>query len=203
MMFVQPLKSQNQLDNSIFFPVRADEFFNKKDYPKAMEICHEGLESNKDHPDGLFILAQCEQKLGNYKASEKILKSLITSHPIYPEALRWLVNVQKKLNRSENTIKKTENRYNRLVFSTTKKIPKKPLDRTSNKKQPSSTLTTDLKPLNISPKLATFTLVDILENQGLYPQAIDVLELLEGKAKDKKRLEDSRQRILEKLHSQS
>ena len=92
-----------------------------------MEICHEGLESNKDHPDGLFILAQCEQKLGNYKASEKILKSLLTSHPIYPEAIRLLANVQKKLNRSENTIKKTEIRYNRLVFSSTKKIPKKPI----------------------------------------------------------------------------
>ena len=36
-------------------------------------------------------------------------------------------------------------------------------------------------PLDISPKLATFTLVSVLKNQGLFDQALNVLDSLEQK----------------------
>jgi len=58
-----------------------------------------------------------------------------------------------------------------------------------------------LKPLKVSPKLATFTLAEILENQGLYPQAIDILDMLEDKKEDKKQLKEYRDRIIKKFHS--
>ena len=71
----------------------------------------------------------------------------------------------------------------------------------NNRKIQQPISSTDLKPLKVSPKLATFTLVEILENQGLYPQAMDVLDMLEEKDKDKKKLTECRNRILKKFHT--
>ena len=39
-------------------------------------------------------------------------------------------------------------------------------------------------PLNVSVRLATFTLVNVLKNQGLFYQALEVLDLLEEKGED-------------------
>ena len=40
------------------------------------------------------------------------------------------------------------------------------------------------EPLNVSVRLATFTLVNVLKNQGLFYQALEVLDLLEEKGED-------------------
>jgi len=60
---------------------------------------------------------------------------------------------------------------------------------------------TDLKPLKVSPQLATLTLVKILEDQGLYPQALDILDMLGEKENDKKKLIEYRKKILKKIHT--
>ena len=39
-------------------------------------------------------------------------------------------------------------------------------------------------PLKVSPRLATFTLVSVLKNQGLFSQALDVLDALEKKGEN-------------------
>ena len=40
------------------------------------------------------------------------------------------------------------------------------------------------EPLKVSPSLATFTLVSVLKNQGLFDQALDVLDHLEKKGEN-------------------
>ena len=40
------------------------------------------------------------------------------------------------------------------------------------------------KPLKVSSRLATFTLVSVLKNQGLFDQALDVLDALEIKGQN-------------------
>jgi hypothetical protein len=49
--------------------------------------------------------------------------------------------------------------------------------------------------MNISPRLATFTLVSVLRNQGLYHQALDVLDVLEEQGKDLDRINRERKAI--------
>ena len=41
-------------------------------------------------------------------------------------------------------------------------------------------------PLKVSPRLATFTLVSVLKNQGLFSQALEVLDVLEEKGESPK-----------------
>ncbi len=50
----------------------------------------------------------------------------------------------------------------------------------------SSSVTIDeyADPLKVSPRLATFTLVSVLKNQGLFSQALDVLDALEKKGEN-------------------
>ena len=50
-------------------------------------------------------------------------------------------------------------------------------------------------PLNVSARLATFTLVAVLKNQGVFEQALNVLDILEQKGENKKKINQERKTI--------
>ena len=189
--------------NSIFFPLVADLYSMDGDYSEAEEICKTGLNHHPEYPDGLFVLAQIQKEKKDYKKAEKTLKKLLLLHSVYPEALTLLAKVQEKINRSPNTVKAVRKKYERFDYVLVPQERKKILNREKSnlRKTVPSVSSTELKPLKVSPKLATFTLVEILENQGLYPQAIDILDMLEDKKEDKKQLKGYRDRIIKKFHS--
>ena len=54
-------------------------------------------------------------------------------------------------------------------------------------------------PTDISSRLATFTLVNVLKTQGLYHKALDVLDILADKGADQKRIESEREAIKAEL----
>ena len=57
-------------------------------------------------------------------------------------------------------------------------------------------------PLKVSPRLATFTLVSVLKNQGLFSQALEVLDVLEEKGDNPKSIaleRDTIQTLIENL----
>ena len=53
----------------------------------------------------------------------------------------------------------------------------------------------DSEPLKISSRLATFTMVTVLKNQGLLDQALEVLNILEEKNESKKQIKGERKAI--------
>ena len=193
---------QNHPESKLF-PLIADLYSMDGEYSKAEEICKTGLNHHPDHPDGLFVLAQINRQKKNYKKAEGILKKLFRSHTVYPEALNLLAEIQEKINRSPNTVKIARKKYERFDYATVYQKQKKILkrDKSGTQKTVPSVSSTELKPLKVSPQLATLTLVKILENQGLYPQALDILDMLEEKEKDKKILIEYRDRILKKFHT--
>jgi tetratricopeptide (TPR) repeat protein len=188
---------------SILFPLIADLYSIDGEYSKAEEICKIGLNHHPNHPDGLFVLAQINSQKKNYKIAEGILKDIYKSHTVYPEALNLLAKIQKIINRSQNTVKIVKKKYKRFDYTAahqkTKKISRRKISGTQNTVP--SVSPTDLKPLKISPQLATLTLVKILEDQGLYPQALDILDILGEKENDKKKLTEYRDKILKKFHT--
>ena len=52
-----------------------------------------------------------------------------------------------------------------------------------------------LEGVALSPRLATFTLVNVLKGQGLYHQALNVLDILAKKGENKKRIAKERKAI--------
>ena len=193
---------QNKPESKLF-PLIADLYSMDEEYSKAEEICKMGLNHHPDHPDGLFVLAQINRQKKNYKKAEGILKKLFKSHTVYPEALNLLAEIQEKINRSQNTVNIVKEKYERFDYITVDQKQNKNLKRDKSGKQKTvqSVSSTELKPLEVSPQLATFTLVKILEAQGLYPQALDILDMLQDKEKDKKKLIEYRDRIIKKFHT--
>ena len=71
----------------------------------------------------------------------------------------------------------------------------------ANKEKTSNKIKKDLNAENItiSPRLATFTLVNVLKSQGLYYQALDILDILAQRGEDKKQIAKERKLIRAQL----
>ncbi len=203
------LKNQIELElyfadhfDTILFPVLADIYFNQEDYRRARKVCNIGLGYHENDATGRFVLAKVEKAEGNLKDAEKELKHVLKYSPDNIDAAIMYCEVQTVLGRSPSRLltswkkvlaldpsnqiarefiakvesPKVENKKNKTTSkkssksSTPKKVTKKVDDNTDS--------------LNVSVRLATFTLVNVLKNQALFYQALEVLDLLEQKGED-------------------
>lgn len=209
--------------DTVLFPVLAEIYQDKGEYDRAKRVCEIGLEHHPNSIDGQFILSQAELGLGNLTGAEKWIKKVLTQIPDHKNAATSLPMVQEQLDRSPTTLKTSWKRAQEVdpdnqfakdflspKTSKTKTKPKK-------KKEKKATVSTiphipikdkSKKPLPkdlsvegvvISPRLATITLVNVLKGQGLYHQALEVLDILEEKGEDKKRIAEERKAIKSEL----
>lgn len=200
--------------DTILFPVLADLYLKNNEFNRARKVCEIGLKHHKNDPSGLFILANIEKNEGNLKEAEKILEHVILYSPDHLSAAIQLCEIQTVLGRAKSRLLKswkyvlsldsshnTANEFVEKIALTENAKPdvKKPISEQKkiktqlvNNKKPivkkanSSSVTIDeyADPLKVSPRLATFTLVSVLKNQGLFSQALDVLDALEKKGEN-------------------
>ncbi len=197
--------------DTILFPVLADFYLKKNELNRSRKVCEIGLKHHKNDPAGLFVLANIEKIEGNLKEAEKILEQVLLYASDHLSAAIQLCEIQTVLGRAKNRLFKswkyvlfldsshqtakefitkisgTENPNVDVknVISKQKKIKIQPdvKKKSKVKKVVSPPITIDeyADPLKVSPRLATFTLVSVLKNQGLFSQALDVLDALEKK----------------------
>ena len=203
------LKNQIELElyfadhfDTILFPVLADIYFNQEDYRRARKVCNIGLGYHENDAAGRFVLAKVEKAEGNLKDAEKELKHVLKYSPDNIDAAIMYCEIQTVLGRSPSRLltswkkvlaldpsnqiarefiakvesPKVENKKNK---TTSKKVSKSPTPKKVTKKVDENT-----DSLNVSVRLATFTLVNVLKNQALFYQALEVLDLLEQKGED-------------------
>ena len=203
------LKNQIELElyfadhfDTILFPVLADIYFNQEDYRRARKVCNIGLGYHENDAAGRFVLAKVEKAEGNLKDAEKELKHVLKYSPDNIDAAIMYCEVQTVLGRSPSRLltswkkvlaldssnqiarefiakvesPKVENKKNK---TTSKKSSKRSTPKKVTKKVDENT-----DSLNVSVRLATFTLVNVLKNQALFYQALEVLDLLEQKGED-------------------
>lgn len=131
-----------------------------------------------DHLAAAEMLCEIQTVLG--RATNRLLKSwknVLLLNPNHQTAIDFIKRVEKKgkvPKRTSYTTKrvlneKDENRLEAKIDQSQSKLIKKP------------TLQDMTDPLKVSPRLATFTLVSVLKNQGLFSQALEVLDALESK----------------------
>mgnify|MGYP006156751637 CR=1 FL=1 len=200
------LKNQIELElyfaeyfETILFPVLADLYYQQGDYKRSRKVCIIGLGYHENDSSGRFVLALVEKAEGNLKESEKQLKTVLQYSPDHITAAVMLCEIQTVLGRSPSRLVTAWKRVNtldpenqtaveflaRIETSKLKVITdKKPRKKNiiANNKKPNAK--EDIAPLNVSVRLATFTLVNVLKNQGLFYQALEVLDLLEEKGED-------------------
>ena len=198
---------------TVLFPVLAEIYQSKGEYDRAKRVCEIGLEHHPDSIDGQFILSQAEMGIGNLIAAEKWMKKVLKKYPDHRSAATTLPMVQEQLDRSSATLKASFNRAldvdpqnqfakDYLSKKPTKNVKKKsdiPQVTNQDKSKKSLAKNINLEGVTISPRLATFTLVNVLKGQGLYHQALDVLEILSKKGEDKKLIAEERKNIKAEL----
>ena len=209
--------------DTVLFPVLAEIYQDKGEYDRAKRVCEIGLEHHPNSIDGQFILSQAELGLGNLIGAEKWIKKVLTQIPDHKNAATSLPMVQEQLDRSPTTLKTSwkraqevdpDNQFAKDFLSEKKTKPKPKPKKKKEKKASVSTIPhipikdKSKKPLPkdlsiegvaISPRLATMTLVNVLKGQGLYHQALEVLDILAEKGEDKKRIAEERKAIKSEL----
>ncbi|MBC8344792.1 MAG: hypothetical protein H8E56_00870 [Candidatus Marinimicrobia bacterium] len=207
--------------DTVLFPVLAEIYQDKGEYDRAKRVCEIGLEHHPNSIDGQFILSKAELGLGNLTGAEKWMNKVLTQIPDHTAAATSLPMVQEQLDRSPATLKASwkralqvnpDNQFAKDFLSDKKPKPK---PKKKKGKTPSASKIPDIpkkdkskKPLPkdlsvegvaISPRLATMTLVNVLKGQGLYHQALEVLDILEEKGEGKKRIDAERKAIQTEL----
>ena len=219
------LKNQIELElyfadhfDTILFPVLADIYFTQEDYRRARKVCNIGLGYYENDSAGRYILAQIEKAEGNLKESEKELKHVLKYSPDNIQAAIMLCEIQTVLGRSPLRLltswkkvsvldpsNQTAKEFIEKVESDSKdKIQKKKSTLKKPKKLQSKAISKSLETgdtLNVSVRLATFTLVNVLKNQALFYQALEVLDLLEQKGEDPDMIRLERDAVKELIKS--
>ena len=194
------LKNQIELElyfadhfDTILFPVLADIYFIQEDYKRARKVCNIGLGYHENDAAGRFVLAQVEKAEGNLKESEKELKHALKYSPDNIQAAIMLCEIQTVLGRSPSRLLTSWKKVlaldssNQTAKEFIEKVESDNKDKTQKKKPSKKTITKLAESgdtLNVSVRLATFTLVNVLKNQALFYQALEVLDLLEQKGED-------------------
>ena len=210
--------------DTILFPVLADLYFRQDDLRRARKVCEIGLKHHENDSAGLFLLAQIEKQEGNLKEAEKLLERVLRVTQDHLSAAEALCEIQTVLGRATNRLLKSWKRVLDLnpKHETAQSFIKK-IEGDSEKQKPKAVTKTRVKPtvekeasvpqkpnnnvlpppaindlsepLKVSSRLATFTLVSVLKNQGLFSQALDVLEALEEKGESQEAISLERDTI--------
>jgi len=192
--------------DTVLFPVLANHYFEIDDFTRAKKVCEIGLKYHPEHADGLTILGKIEESTGDHINAEKSLKSALKTGTVHLQAALALVDIQTKLNRAEASILKTWElilKWDPGNEKALEYINHTPVQKTgtSKPKKPNKIkeVKRELDTADISQRLATFTMVAVLRNQGLLFQALQVLDMLEEKGEDKNRIAIERKNIQESM----
>ena len=215
--------------DTILYPVLADIYLEQNDLKRGRKVCEIGLKHHENDPSGLFILALIEKSEGNLKEAESALELVLLYSADNLAAAEMLCEIQTVLGRASSRLLKSwkhvlaldqsnktakdfvkkvdKTSVKKKMITTSKKPEKQKTKRKSPKQKPSSlksepTLDMASNPLKVSSRLATFTLVTVLNNQGLYGQALEVLDALEKKGENPETIARERESI-KKLMSES
>ena len=202
------LKNQIELElyfadhfDTILFPVLADIYLSQEDYRRARKVCNIGLGYHENDASGRFVLAQVEKADGNLKEAEKEIKHALKYSPDNIQAAVMLCEIQTVLGRSPSRLLTSWKKVldldpsNQTAKEFIEKVESESKDKSQQKKSPTKKpnisagkttkkLSQSGEALNVSVRLATFTLVNVLKNQALFYQALEVLDLLEQKGED-------------------
>ena len=202
------------------FPILANMYFNDGEYEEARKVCDVGMILNPNNNDGKFVLAKIALLEGYNAQAVNLLKEIIASDSMYPNALKTLLHYYHSSNKNQRAMLKVAHQLLELVpdddlameIINTVKVKKPSNTLNINKKRKAkrkkiNKKKTDKKEvvpennnqnMKINPKMATLTFVDILIQQKQFEQAQIVLNLVKKNEKISKSSIATRQKRIEK-----
>tara|TARA_B100001248_G_scaffold148148_1_gene111256 strand:+ start:4878 stop:5597 length:720 start_codon:yes stop_codon:yes gene_type:complete len=161
---------------------------------KAEKVLGEVLLYAPDHLLAAIELCEIQTVLG--RAKSRLLKSwkyVLDLDPSNQTAKEFLEKNDVADDSVKPSVKKVTSKHKEIKLQPV--VKRKP---TRKKTGPAPVSIEDYAdPLKVSPRLATFTLVSVLKNQGLFSQALDVLDALEKKGESPESIALERETIEE------
>ena len=190
---------------SPYFPVLAECYMEEGDLVRAKQVCNIGLKHDSSNIVGKIMLSKIAMIEEKPTIAEKWLKQVITQEHNNILALRMLIRIELILKRKKSTILQYINMI--LFFLPNDLEANKWLNKISENNNPSKVEVvknnkaksihskSDKKKYKLTVPMATFTMVEILKKQKSYEQALSVLNLLESKKADSKKIKKERSLI--------
>tara|TARA_B100000212_G_scaffold325065_1_gene286425 strand:- start:327 stop:1046 length:720 start_codon:yes stop_codon:yes gene_type:complete len=161
---------------------------------KAEKVLGDVLLYAPDHLLAAIELCEIQTVLG--RAKSRLLKSwkyVLDLDPSNQTAKEFVEKNDVPDTSVKSPIKKTISKH--------KEVELKPIEKKKTVRKKTSPAPVSIEdyadPLKVSPRLATFTLVSVLKNQGLFSQALDVLDALEKKGESPESIALERETIEE------
>ena len=207
------------------FPILAAQYLKRRDFRRAEKVCRVGLEQDPYNTAGKYILAKIHLYQNQVKEGEQLLKTVVEENQVHVNALRILIEIQRALNRSHNTIRKYIHQLLDILpddqealavleeiesSQFEKDIPKSEaaiqtdpeelkVEKSEKKKSTKdSSPRESSKPnaeFDVNVHMATFTLVNILKAQKHYHQAMTVLIQIADRGDDPERTQKEREEL--------
>ena len=181
--------------SSDLFTRLVDVYIEEGNFARARSVCEIGLSYHPNHTEGLFLLAQVFVAENDLEGAEKILQVLLVMDQKYLQAAHLLVTAQERLNRPPHILRRgwehlltldpDNNQAKVFLKRLGGTVPQQP---PPVEQEPEPTPPAPAGSGSVNPRLATFTLVAVLKDQGLYHQALEVLAVLEEKGSDPDRI---------------
>jgi len=163
--------------NSPLFPVLANLYYENKEYKRALKVCAIGLKNDSNNHIGQYILSKIYLKIDRVNEAEQLLKNVVDNDIHNINAILLLIDVKKKLNRSNLSIKKYINYAEYFI------------NRSSDNKKIKNKKTLKNNPQNsfiINSNMATKTMYSLLIKQKKYHMARSILDIMAKQKKHKK-----------------
>ena len=168
------------------FTILANQYYNKRQYNRAEKVCLIGLDNDPQNYIGLYILAKIYLVNNKLKKAEKILIKVVNNDVNNINALFALIEVCKKLNRSQTTYSKYVERAILLLPNnkTIKSIHKKMQIPIKSNTKKTKQIAKEADSIAINENMATKTMYQLMIAQNKNELAKQILFIMKKNKKN-------------------
>ena len=190
--------------------LQARVFMARKDLQHAELCLKKIIELDPSFFNAYLLLAEVQSCLKRSQTIQmKSYNAILEMDPGNKRAIQAIGKLKKKKSRkprkkqyAAGAIKPKPKKRVKKILKKKQVAKKSPLKKRAMKKKPATAEAVALSELEVSPKLATFTLVTVLKSQKLYEQALAVLAKMSNKqGVDKKRIAKEKKIIMDLFKS--
>ena len=189
---------------SLSYTILGNEYIQKNDLDRAFTVLQIGQENSPDDLVGKYLLAKVYLLKNQIKKSKELLNEVLDLFPLHLKARLLIVEILKKEKKDHSGLAHHigllqehfpgHGAPKKNIISNVEQeaqIAPPNFERADKKKEP--------KPqFSINDNMATFTLVNILTTQKHFSEALEVLDILEKRGKDLKKIKEKRELINKK-----
>ena len=192
--------------SSLSYTILANEYIKKKDFNRAITVLQIGQENNPDDLMGKYLLAKAYLLKNKNKESKRLLNEILYLFPLHLKARLLIIEILKdeKSNHKDLALhigllqehfpNHGAPKQSSASIEFNEEIVEDKQDFKKNNK-----IEEAKGKFSINENMATFTLVNILITQKNFYEALSVLDILEKKGKDIKKIKEKRAIISKKI----